>query len=179
MSKEILQKVKALTDDELKAEFIKYFGEEKWNQEEALAKLWPVQLALCEYLGLEPIPVVVEDIEEDSRYYTHELYIAISKDKIGNEVEALKCLIHEYKHYQQHMCIIYNIIEVPHLKQWKEDFESNCANANSYEELICQSVEVDASAFSKYIMEKWFDIKTYHPDPVYDEILTRYIKKYF
>ena len=33
MSKEILKKVKALTDDELKAEFIKYFGEEKWNQE--------------------------------------------------------------------------------------------------------------------------------------------------
>ena len=179
MSKEILQKVNTLTDVELKQEFIKYFGEEKWNQEESLAKLWPVQLALCEYLGLEPIPVVVEDIEEDSRYYIQESYIAISSEKIGNEVEALKCLIHEMKHYQQYMCIIYNITEVPQLEQWKEDFKTNCANAKTYEELICQSVEVDASAFSKYIMEKWFDIKTYHPDPVYDEILSRYIKKYF
>ena len=61
-------------DKKLKSEFIKYFGEEKWNQENTLSKLWPIQLAICKDLGIEPIPVVVEEIEEDSRYYIKEDY---------------------------------------------------------------------------------------------------------
>ena len=179
MEKKTLDKFQELSEEELKTEFIKYFGEEKWNQEEMLGKLWPTQLALSDYLGVEPIPVVVEDIEEDSRYYPKEAYIVISSKLIGDEVEALKCLIHEMKHYQQYMCIIHDITMVPQLEEWKKDFEINCAKATSYEEMICLSIEVDAFAFTKYIMDKWFGIKIYHPEPIYDEILSRYITKYF
>ena len=179
MKEQIIDKFKEMSDEELKSEFIKYFGEEKWNQEEALGKLWPVQLALCDYLGVEPIPVIVDDIEEDSRYYPKEAYIVISSKLIGDEVEALKCLIHEMKHYQQYMCVIHNITSAPLLEEWKEDFKTNCAKATSYEEQMALSVEVDAFAFTKYIMDKWFNIKTNHPDYIYDEILSRYINKYF
>ena len=44
--------------DELKEKFIKYFGEEKWNQEETLAKLQKVVFDVCDnWLGIKPIPV--------------------------------------------------------------------------------------------------------------------------
>ena len=156
MTKQIIDKFKEMSDEELKSEFIKYFGEEKWDQEETLGKLWPVQLALSDYLGVEPITVIVDDIEEDSRYYPKEAYIVISSKLIGDEVEAFKCLIHEMKHYQQYMCIIHNITMVPQLEDWKKDFEINCAKVTSYEEMICLSIEVDAFAFTKYIMDKYY-----------------------
>ena len=61
----------------------------------------------------------------------------------------------------------------------KNNFKTNYANATTYEEMLALSVEIDAYAFTKYIMDKWFDIKIYHPEPIYDEILSRYITKYF
>ena len=179
MNKELINKVTKYTDNELKQEFIKYFGIEKWNQEEALGKLLLIQIALCNYLELEPIPVIVDDILEDSRYYPKESYIVISSNLIGDEVEALKCLIHEMKHYQQYMCVIHNITTVPQLEDWKKDFKINYANITSYEEMLTLSVEIDAFSFTKYIMDKWFNLTINHPEPIYDELLTRYIKKYF
>ncbi|MBQ3253244.1 MAG: hypothetical protein IJA65_01705, partial [Acholeplasmatales bacterium] len=70
-----------MSDKELKENFIKYFGEEKWNQEEMLAVLYKEELRLCKYLNIEPIPVIADAIEEDSRYYIEENYIVIS-DKL-------------------------------------------------------------------------------------------------
>ena len=90
-----------ITENEFKEEFIKYFGEEKWNQENMLSKIWPLQLTICKDLGIDPIPVVVEEIEEDSRYYIKEDYIAISNKLIMDEIETVKCLLHELKHAQQ------------------------------------------------------------------------------
>ena len=71
-----------MKSDELKDNFIKYFGEEKWNQEEALATLYKEEFKLCNYLGIDPIPVITDTIEEDSRYYIEENYIVIS-DKLS------------------------------------------------------------------------------------------------
>ena len=136
MTKQIIDKFKEMSDEELKSEFIKYFGEEKWDQEETLGKLWPVQLALSDYLGVEPITVIVDDIEEDSRYYPKEAYIVISSKLIGDEVEALKCLIHEMKHYQQYMCVIHNITSAPLLEEWKEDFSAIKADISTAEEVF-------------------------------------------
>jgi hypothetical protein len=179
MSKEFIDEIKKMSDEDLKKEFIKYFGEEKWNHEEALAKLWPVQLALADYLEIEPIPLIIENIEEDSRYYPQESYIVISSKLISDEVEALKCLIHEMKHYQQFMCVIHNITTEPLMREWKEDFEINYASVTSYEEMLCLPVELDAFAFTKYIMKDWYDINVIHPEPLYEEVICKYIKKYF
>ena len=41
------------------------------------------------------------------------------------------------------------------------------------------TTELDAFAFTKYIMKEWYNINIVFPDIVYDEILTRYINKYF
>ena len=40
-------------------------------------------------------------------------------------------------------------------------------------------VEVDAFAFTKYIMKEWFDIDVIFPNPDYDSVLEMYIEKYF
>ena len=174
-----MKEFKEMSDDEIKKEFIKYFGEEKWNEENYLSDLFPVELALADYLGVEPIPVIVEDIEEDSRYYPKENYIVISKKLISDEVEALKCLTHEYKHYQQFMCIIHNITKAPLLDKWREDFQINYASITSNEERLALTVEVDAFAFTKYIMKEWFDIDVIFPNLDYDSVLEMYIEKYF
>ena len=93
-------------EQELKEQFIKYFGQQKWDEEELLGMLRIAEFELANYLEVEPIPVVIEDMVEDSRYYVKENYIAISSKLITNEVEALKCLCHEYKHYHQLMQIM-------------------------------------------------------------------------
>ena len=67
-----------MTKEKLKEEFINSFGEEKWKQEEMLLKLMPIHKKLAKYLDVEMIPVVCEDIKEDSRFYFKEQYIIIS-----------------------------------------------------------------------------------------------------
>ena len=39
-----------MNDKQLKEEFIKYFGEEKWNEEESLAKLQTIEEHLSQIL---------------------------------------------------------------------------------------------------------------------------------
>ena len=41
------------------------------------------------------------------------------------------------------------------------------------------ALELDAFAFTKYIMKNWYNIIVIFPDLEYDEILNRYIDKYF
>ena len=172
-----MEKIKQLTDEELNQEFIKYFGKEIYNQEEMLINLWTTQLAIAEYLGVDPIPVLVEEIEEDSRYYPNDNYRGISKNLMDDEVEVLKCLTHEYRHYMQYMCIIHNIPH-PLLEEWKKDFKTNYAKVTSYEEMLALPVELDAFAFTKFTLDKWFNIKVIHPYDIYDEIIDKYINKY-
>lgn len=174
-----MKEYKNINNEELKEEFIKWFGEDKWNKEDVLAKLWPVSVELCKYLDLEPIPIVVDEIKEDSRFYPKELYITISNKLICDEVEVLKCLIHEIKHYHQYICIIQNRTNEPLLDKWKEDFKENYEKVSSYEDMLALSVEVDAYAFTKYIMKEWFEMDVLFPNIYYEEVLKIYINKYF
>lgn len=162
--------------EQLKEEFIKYFGEQKWKEEEFLGNLRIIEMALSNYLEVEPIPVVVEDFEEDSRYYVKENYIAISSKLITNEVETLKCLCHEYKHYHQLICITHNDTRMPMLEEWKKEFQLTEEELTNTPILY---IEIDAFAFTKFIIDKWFGITIYHPDAIFDELLNKYIQKYY
>lgn len=91
-----------MSDKELKSEFIKYFGEDKWNEVEDIENLNDIEYILSEVLVLPTIPVITEDIAEDSRLDLENQAIVISKKLILNKTEAVKCLVHEYRHlYQQ------------------------------------------------------------------------------
>ena len=52
-----------MNNKKLKEEFIKYFGEEKWNEEEILSVIQPFANYVCEsYIGLSPVPVLFDDL---------------------------------------------------------------------------------------------------------------------
>ena len=167
-----------VTDEFLKEEFIKYFGEEKWQEEEILTKLWPFQFALFLILGVEPIPVIFQEMEEDARYYDKDNYIGISTKLINDEVEVIKCLIHEIRHYYQHICVDYNDTNEPQLQSWINDIKKDY-NSLDPSEAICLSIEVDAYAYTKHIMKKWFDIDVVYPDIIYEQLLKAFCKKYY
>ncbi len=175
-----------MDNNKLKQEFINSFGEEKWNQEEMLGKLIKPQMELCEYLGIEMIPVICDDIPEDSRYYIKEEYIVLSPKMLLSYTDALKSLVHEMRHQYQFECIIDpNTKENPELiKLWKEDLSGkakdlNVFNQESVDNYYSLIIELDAHAFSKWYLLYKYDIPTTHPDIIYDELLNRYIKKYF
>ena len=53
------------SDEEIKKEFIESFGEEKWAEEEALTPLMDLSFKLCDFLGIDAVPILFEEMEED------------------------------------------------------------------------------------------------------------------
>lgn len=164
-------------NDELKSEFIKYFGVDKWNSEELMAKLWPDIIRICNYLGVEPIPVVMDSLEDDSRYMINDNYIIISDRLVNDTIEARKCLIHELRHYYQFICIEHKLGNKKLRKHWIEDLKKDYTKLKDYEKLGL-SFEVDAYAFTKYLMKKMYNKDCPFPADWYDEILDKYIFTY-
>ena len=174
-----------MNNKKLKEEFINSFGEEKWNQEEMLAKLVEPQMELCKYLGIEMVPVICEDIPDDSRYYFKDEYIVLSPRMLLSYTDALKSLVHEMRHQYQFKCASDpNSKENPYLVNlWRDDLTKNAKYVNPFDQdsvtdYYSLVIELDAHAFSKWYLLYKYDIPTTHPDIIYDELLTRYIKKY-
>lgn len=139
--------------------------------------LYLIQSKLAKHLNIDLIPIVIEEMEEDSRYYIKSDYIAISSATTHNVVELVKCLIHEYRHYYQKQCITNNsLVEKDELLyKWSNDFKTLY---KSEEERMCSSIEIDSYAFTKYILNKWFNVNYIHYNKTYDDILNAYIRKY-
>lgn len=172
-----------MSNEELKERFIQSFGEEKWEEVEALGPIEVLNFKLCNYLGVEPIPVVFEKMHEDARYYDRLDYIAISNKFIHDEIELKKSLIHEVRHLYQKYCISHKNEQLKfapsHLiSQWEKDFKKN-QRLIPEDKIMCMSVEIDAFAFTKYILKEWFNIDYHHYDPAYDALLILYIEKYY
>lgn len=173
-------------DDKLKEEFINSFGEEKWKQEEMLSKLMPLHKELANYLGIDLIPVICENIAEDSRFYFKEQYIVISPRMLEKYSEAAKSLVHEVRHQYQVKCIYdENTKENPQLVLfWIEDYPKLLNplaqfDPDAGQKYLANMCEMDAHAFSKWYLKEKLDIETFYPDPVYDEFLTMFAKKFY
>ena len=78
---------KEMSDEELKKQFIESFGEDKWEEIEALKPIDELNIRLCDFLGIEPVPVIFEEMYEDARYYDKLDYIAISNKYVHDETE--------------------------------------------------------------------------------------------
>ncbi|MCR5786943.1 MAG: hypothetical protein K6G28_04515 [Acholeplasmatales bacterium] len=171
------------TEEELKKEFIEEFGIDKWIEMEAEVPCDMLSMRLCNYLEIDSVPVLFEEMNEDARYYDTLNYIAINKKFIGNELEIRKSIIHEVKHLHQKHCISHKKDKLrfttPKLiKDWEKDFKLN-QRLIPIDELNLMSIEVDAYAFTKYILDKWFNYEYHYPNDIYDEILNKYIAKYY
>ena len=172
-----------MSNEELKKRFIESFGEEKWEETEALVPVEQLNFKLCNFLGIEPVPVIFEEMYEDARYYDKLDYIAISNKYVHDEIELKKSLIHEVRHLHQKYCISHKNEQLKFapsilINQWEEDFKKN-QRLIPEDEAMCMSVEVDAFAFTKYILKEWFNIDYHHYDPTYDAVLTIYIDKLY
>ena len=171
------------SEEEMKKEFIEEFGIDKWIEMEAEVPCDELVVRLCNFLEIEPVPVLFEEMNEDSRYYDVLNYIAINKKFIGNELEIRKSIIHEVKHLHQKHCISHKKDKLrfttPKLiKEWEKDFKLN-QRLIPIDELNLMSVEVDAYAFTKHILDKWFNYEYHYPNDIYDEILNKHIAKYY
>ena len=174
---------KEMSDEELKKQFIESFGEDKWEEMEALKPIDELNLRLCDFLGIEPVPIMFEEMEEDARYYDKLDYIGISNKFVHDEIESMKSVIHEVKHLHQKYCISHKNEKLKLapsilIKQWEEDFKIN-QRLVPPDQVMCMPVEVDAFAFTKYILKEWFNIDYHHYDLTYDAVLTIYIDKYY
>lgn len=176
-------KYEDLSKEEIDKQFIETFGIEEYERMEKLTDIDLLTVRLCNLLDIEPIPAIFEHIEEDSRYYEELDYISINEKYINDDLEIKKSLIHEIKHQHQKHCIYHKNQELKFaptllIRQWEADFKKN-QRLVPIEELNLMSVEVDAYAFTKYILKEWFDIDYHYPNETYDQILTIYINKYF
>lgn len=177
MINEYLEQFENMTEAEFKEGFIQYFGEERWKQEDQLAKLFPAILTICNDLEIEPVPVIVEDIPEDSRYYMKEDYIAISAKCVMDDLEMYKCVIHELRHKYQKHCVLTNNTKEPLTLEWAEELKSDYSNMDPSNQL-CTMLEIDAYAYQKKMLKRLFNIDWHFYDELYDEVLSHYIDKY-
>ena len=156
--------------NKLKQEFIKSFGEEKWNEQERLIPLQQaVDLVCKEYLGIESVPVVFEKLEGDVSRYDFKLQAIILNNKyIDDYVELLDSCFHELEHHWQRIYIANN--DTPKARRWKEEFKH-------YNRLdVTQEIEIDAYAFAQVILSCEFGIIKKHPDLEIQYLIEDYIR---
>lgn len=150
-----------------------------------LLKLKEPQKELCEYLGVEMIQVVCEDIEEDSRYYFKDDFIIISPQMLESYTDALKSLVHEIRHQYQYKCANDpNTKENPILvNDWRHEFSNlkrpvDPSNQESVNEYFSMMTDLDAAAFSKWYLEWKVDGQVFsHPNG--SRITTATFNKWF
>ena len=168
--------------EQIDKEFIEAFGKEQWEIEEAISKLEPISKEIAEFLGVPQVPIVVENIPEDSRMNFQLECIILRKDTALNYLEGLKALAHEYRHWMQFLCVKNQNTSNPLIYDYADGFMYMIQNGNSkdgtvdYYSLI---IEIDAFAFQKYFLKEVLDIETHFPDPEYDKILDKFIKNFY
>ena len=168
--------------EQIDKEFIEAFGEEQFEILEAINALDPISKEVAEYLEVPELPIVVEPIPEDSRIYYKEEFIVLRKDIALNKLEAMKAIVHEYRHYYQFLCIKNEKYEEPLLEHYAQGFIYMIEHGNKNDgtdEYYSLIIEIDAFAFQKYFLKEVYGIETHYPNKEYDKILDKFIKKFY
>lgn len=159
----------------LKEEFIKYFGEEKWEEEEMLEIIQDVVFNVCtNWLGLDIIPILFKEANypEVAEYDITNQVIWLDKKNNGNTVELMDSVIHELEHYYQlHYVANYNTTKA---LRWKKELDNYITIENVIGNLI-QEIEIDAMAFSQIVLETDYGIIYRHENPLIQELIDNYI----
>ena len=181
-AKDEAKRLKQLSDEEIKEEFIKSFGKEKWDEEEMLSKLIPLSFEISDYLGIDFIPILFDDTgEEDSRVYFEECFIAINPKFKNDFMECAKCICHELRHLYQ---MVYAATSTD---QRALRIKNELANpivldptdSKSITEYAFQEIEIDAYAFTKWYLKSKMNVDVIHPSKDYEFIINAYMNKYF
>jgi len=181
--KKVLDKVDKLSEEEIKENIKKYFGEEYLIQEETLSKLYPFQYSVTNILGTLPLPIIYETIEQDSMLDKKEECIIINQKYYDNLLESAKCIAHEQRHYYQ-LSLIAQFPNDPLTIRLKEEFENETkiTDFNDDNQILnyqYQEKEIDTFAFTQVIISSYYHINTIHPDKQYQKIIDLYKQKYY
>lgn len=115
---------KNITNEELKEEFIKWFGKEKWEEEEILSFIQEIVFNVCDnYLGLVPIPVVFEEVKGTIAVFHNELMCIMINPKYKyDKFIMFAAVVHELEHYYQ---LLYaSNMNTPKALSWKYELEN-------------------------------------------------------
>ena len=159
-----------MDDKELKEEFIKYFGKDRWNEEEQLTIYQNAIFTVCnEYLGIQPIPVIFDSLDgEVSRYDIKNQVIILNNKYINNYEELLDSTLHELEHYWQHLYV--SNCDTPKARRWKELFKTYDPS-----DITCE-LEIDACAFAQVIAACEFGVTYKNSIPEIQKIIDLYIQ---
>ena len=140
---------------------------------------------VAEYLGVESLPIVFrDDIVDESRLSLNNYArIEINKKFELNENECKKSIAHELRHAFQ---IYYAQLMNDELaNQWRKELVNpkNSRNTNLDDPIAlatygCQSIEIDAEAFSQYYLSKYEGILMKKKDDWIQLLIDVYIDKY-
>lgn len=159
----------------LKEEFIKYFGEEKWEEEEILEIIQDVAFNVCtNWLGLDIIPILFKEANypEVAGYDITNQVIWLDKKNMGNMVDLMDSVIHELEHYYQlHYVVNYN---TPMALRWKNELDNYITSENVIGNLT-QEIEIDAMVFSQIVLETDYGIIYRHENHLIQELIDNYI----
>lgn len=180
--RKIVKESSDLTEGELKENFIKMFGEDKWIEEEMIGKLIPLSSEVSNYLRIDFLPILFEDLdEEDSRIYYKEEYIAINTKYKDDYLECIKSVIHELRHVYQ--MLYASTSNDKRAKVFKEELASpvelDPKDSKSITQYYIQAIELDAFAFTKWYLKEFHNVDVIHPSKDYEAIICAYIEKYF
>lgn len=138
-----------MNDETLKKEFIKWFGKDKWKEEELLSFIETEELFLCNLMNVEPIQIIFEKLEKDNALFDAKNEYIILSSKLINDgsTNVLESFLHEFRHYYQ-VCMIKT--NSPKFAGWKYAFEHPATNLVDY---YLSPLELDAYAFAQVMME--------------------------
>ena len=183
--KKDLKEFNSKSKEEIDKEFVEQFGQDALEELEFSYRLRWLIIFLSKDMDITPVFVTFEDMKEDSKLCMgDELtgpFIIVNRKLMRNEMDVIKCVIHETRHYY-HYQVIENDLPHPLRQVWIEDLQNNSlTHPEDDEELakhICLPIEVDALAYTKYIVKLFFNEDIVYGGEDYNDILDQYVEKY-
>lgn len=169
-----MKNYKDISNEELKEEFIKWFGEEKWNEEEMLFFIDQMLWIVCnEYLGIEPIPVIFEEVPGNISVLDTQLHcIKLNPKYKDDKVILVAAAVHELEHWYQLLYV--SNMNTPKATRWKKELDNYISDKNP-DMNVLQEIEIDAEAFTEIILDCEFGIKYINPNPILQALIDEYI----
>ena len=130
---------------------------------------------LCDYLGVEKLEIVTQDIKEEAILDINNKKIVLSKKTSEDIVEAKKALIHEMRHQYQLYCIALDIEEEPMRKIWALELQHD-VHKFDLDYMNQLYIEIDAYAFTKTYMKERYDYNIKYSKE-YEKMIKDYLKK--
>lgn len=112
---------------------------------------------------------------------TNTIYFSLEWLETANMAETVHTAFHETRHSYQKQMI--DSMEKPNrkesleiLKSWKQDilvYTKPTDERPDSIDYLGQSIEIDAIAFSHFLMKQFFNTETFIPSPIKDKVLSR------